>query len=173
MEVFWDLVFLASPPVNAEVTATVLRPDVARLRPLGYPREYSPDGIDPLLYDYHRREHGVPFKNLAGNFTRFGDIRPLLGEVDDRFAIMARGDEIALEFDASRLPELPDGWSRTFVVHVDGYCKDMDLYTAHGDTVEPLPHHGMQNYPPHGPMPREKQLEEYRRTWNTRRVLAN
>ena len=46
----------------------------------------------------------------------------------------------------------------------------MDLYTAYPDTVEPLPWHGMKNYPPATKNPRENELREYRRTWNTRRV---
>ena len=110
------------------------------------------------------------FKNLTGDYTRFGDVRPLLGAADDRFVIMGKGEEIALEFDASRLPSLKKGYRRTLVLHSDGYCKDMDLYTAYPDTVEPLPWHGMENYPPATKNPREKELRGYRRAWNTRRV---
>ncbi len=115
---------------------------------MGYPREYSPDGNDPTQYDYHRLDHGVPFKNLSGDYTAFGDVRELLGTVDDDFVILGRGEEIALEFDASTLPPLPEGWERLIVLRSDGYCKDMDLYTAYPDTVAPLPYHAMENYPP-------------------------
>ena len=128
---------------------------------------------DPTLYDYHRVDQGVPFKNLTGNFTRFGDVRALLNDVDDRFVIMARGEEIALEFDATALPDLSNGWSRTFVLHTDGYCKDMDLYTAHPDAVEPLPYHAMQNYPPARPMAVTENYEEYKQTWNARRIVGH
>ncbi len=58
---------------------------------------------------------------------------------------------------------------RTLVLHVDGYCKDMDLYTAYPDTVEPLPYHSMDNYPPTTPAP-DAALDEYQRRWNTRRI---
>ncbi len=173
MMVFWDQIFLAKDAVNDQVTSTVIRPEVARLCPLGYPREFSPDGSEPPHYDYHRREHGVPFKNLTGNFTRFGDVRTLLKEVDDRFVIMGRGEEIALEFNAARLPVLPEDRSRTFVVHVDGYCKDMDLYTAAGDGVAPLPYHGMTNYPPVGPPAQRHPSKDELERLNTRRVLAH
>ena len=164
MEVFWDQVFVGEDVTTAELRTHTLEPVVAELRLLGYPREYSPDGADPTVYDYHRLDQGVPFKNLTGNFTRFGDVRALLRDVDDRFVIMARGEEIALEFDATKLPRLPDGWARTIVLHSDGYCKDMDLYTAFPDTVEPLPHHGMANYPPAEPR------DDRGHPWNTRRV---
>jgi hypothetical protein len=143
---------------------------VAELRHLGYPREYSPDGCDPTQFDYRRIDPGVGFKNLTGDYTRLGDVRPLLAAADDRFVIMGKGEEIALEFDASALPTLRPGYTRTLVLHSDGYCKDMDLYTAYPDTVGPLPWHGMKNYPPARENPREKELREYRRKWNTRRV---
>jgi hypothetical protein len=149
-----------------------LRPDVAELRHLGYPREYSPDGNDPTVYDYHRIDHGVPFKNMAGSFTRFGDVRELLKAADDQFVIMARGEEIAIEFDAGQLPGLEDGWSRTFVLHADGYCKDMDLYTAFPDSVGPLPFHGMDNYPPVKEPRNVEELRNYRHTWNTRKIAG-
>jgi hypothetical protein len=128
-----------------------LEPVVAELRHLGYPLEYSPDGAVPTVYDYHRLDPGVAFKNMRGPFTAHGDVLELLGAVDDRFVLMARGTEIALEFDATRLPKLTSGWSRTWVLHADGYCKDMDLYTAFPASVEPLPYHAMSNYPPEEP----------------------
>ena len=153
MEIFWDQAFIAQVNPDDRPHRSILSPSVAALRPLGYPREYSPDGGNPTLYDYHRLDQGVPFKNLTGDFTQFGDIRELLSAVDDRFVIMARGEEIALEFDAAKLPKVPTGWSRTLVLFADGYCKDMDLYTAYPDGVDPLPYHAMKNYPPERPAP--------------------
>jgi Tfp pilus assembly protein PilF len=172
MEIFWDQIFAAVDVTDARLRRRVLRPAVAELRPLGYPREYSPDGADPTLYDYQRLDAGLPFKNLTGNFTRFGDVRALLREVDDRFVIIGRGEEIALEFDASSLPELPPGWSRTLVLHSDGYTKDMDLYTAFPETVDPLPYHGMDGYPPRRPRPASPGFERYLKEWNTRRIVG-
>ncbi len=171
MEVFWDQIFAGVAPDESRIKVHTLAPVTADLRLLGYPREYSPDGANPTLYDYARVDQGLPFKNLTGNYTRFGDVRELLGEVDDRFVIMARGEEIALEFDATALPALPAGWARTIVLHSDGYCKDMDLYTAFPDHVEPLPYHKMGGYPP----PERTHTEAYQaylQTWNTRRVMG-
>jgi hypothetical protein len=173
MEVYWDQIFAAEEVSGAGIRTHTLRPVVADLRHLGYPREYSPDGADPTLYDYQRVDQGLAFKNLTGHFTRFGDVRELLSGVDDRFVIMGRGEEIALEFDATALPALPVGYARTIVLHSDGYCKDMDLYTAQPDDVEPLPYHAMDNYPPAAPRTEPKDYQDYRRTWNTRRVLDN
>ncbi len=150
MEVFWDQIYAGVDVSENILIQHQLMPVVAELRTLGYPREYSPDGSNPTVYDYHRLDLGVPFKNLRGSFTNHGDVRDLLKTVDDQFVILARGEEVALEFDASQLPSLPENWSRTLILHSDGYCKDMDLYTAFPDTIEPLPFHGMLNYPPKG-----------------------
>ncbi|MFH0945359.1 MAG: FG-GAP-like repeat-containing protein [Planctomycetota bacterium] len=166
MEVFWDQIFIGPEVDVPELRRHVLEPEVADLRRFGYPREYSPDGQDPTLYDYQRLDHGVPFKIMSGDYTKFGDVRPLLNSVDDRFVIMGRGEELRLEFDARKLPPLQEGWARTVVLHSDGYCKDMDLYTAFPDTVGPLPHHGMENYPPVQPNSAETA------GWQTRRVLG-
>ncbi len=171
MEVFWDQIFIGENVLSAELRTNILQPTVAELRYLGYPQEFSPDGFNPTVYDYQRLDMGVPFKNMSGNFTRFGDVRELLRDVDDRFVIMARGEEISLEFDANLLPKLLSGWTRTVVLHSDGYCKDMDLYTAFPDTVEPLPYHGMTNYPPL--KPNDSVSADYQAVWNTRRIVEN
>ncbi len=173
MEVFWDQIFVGVDVMDQRIKRHTLTPDVADLRYLGYPREYSPDGNDPTAYDYHRVDQGLPFKHLTGNFTRFGDVRELLRDVDDRFVVMARGEEIVLEFDATRLPPLPAGWARTIVMHADGYCKDMNLYTAHPDAVDPLPYHAMDNYPPEQSGHSSPEMQEYIKTWNTRQVVGH
>ena len=173
MEIFWDQAFIAVDTSKNRVRKHILAPVSARLGYLGYPREYSPDGKNPTLYDYHRVDRGVPFKNMSGDFTRYGDVRELLDEVDDRFVIMARGEEVQLVFDQSSLPPLAQGWTRTLVLYSDGYCKDMDLYTAFPDTVEPLPYHGMSNYPPTRPSPNHAELARETRKWNTRRIEGN
>lgn len=169
MQIYWDQVFAAANVAGPEVTSRVLHPVGAELRFLGYPREYSPDGAEPTCYDYDRVDQGVPFKGLLGRMTRFGDVRPLLASADDRFVVFGRGEELALAFDAASLPALEPGRRRTLVLHVEGYCKDMDLYTAHPATIEPLPYRGMANYPPPAPHPDPEAVRRYALEWNTRR----
>ena len=74
-------------------------------------------------------------------------MRELLAAVDDRFVVARPGDEVALAFAARVLPPLPDGWSRTFVLHGDGYSKEMDINSASPDHAWPLPSHSMTQYP--------------------------
>src|SRR5207245_4885036 len=77
----------------------------------------------------------------------YGAVWPLVRGVDDRLVIMGSGDELRLRFPAMRLPELGAGWKRDFLLFVDGWAKDGDANTAYSQSVEPLPFHGMSQYP--------------------------
>ncbi|MGH9363039.1 MAG: FG-GAP-like repeat-containing protein, partial [Thermoanaerobaculia bacterium] len=126
----------------------VLSPDSADLRFRGFPRESSPDGSHPKLYHYEEVDSTAPMKPFPGRYTRYGEVGELVRAADDRLAVFGEGDEVALGFRADRLPPLPQGWRRTFFLAAVGYCKDMDLYTAASESVEPLPYRAMESYPP-------------------------
>ena len=85
---------------------------------------------------------------------------------------MGRGEQIALRFSAKEFGPVPEGHRRTFLLKTDSYCKDMDLFTAYPDSVEPLPFHGMSGYPypPEEQYPDTEQTRAYRRQYNTRTV---
>ena len=88
---------------------------------------------------------------------------------------MNAGDEISLEFISSDLPSLPKNWRRDFLFYNDGWLKDGDLNTAHGQTVEPLPFHGMSAYP-YGfgdTYPTDSDYIEYMNMYNTRTVTTD
>jgi hypothetical protein len=55
------------------------------------------------------------------------------------------GDDAS--FDATALPALPAGWRRTYLLHSDGFSKEMDIHSATPDVLGPLPFHGMSRYP--------------------------
>jgi hypothetical protein len=178
MRVYWDQIFLARPLDAAafaeQVTVSEARPAAAHLHKRGYPREHSPDGKQPRVYDYGIMDNTQPFKLMSGDYTRFGRVTDLLAQVDDRSVIFGRGEEVTLEFPVKGLPETPKGRVRTAILHVSGWCKDMDPHTAHGETVEPLPFRAMSAYPyPEGESYPDDPLHlEYRREWNTRKVEA-
>jgi hypothetical protein len=172
MELYWDQVFLA--PVRADVTPQTrsLPVDSADLHFLGYPREYSPDGRLPTLYDYSQVDRAIPWKTMRGEYTRYGPVTELVRRSDDCYVIMGPGEEVTLRFPARGLDPVPDGCVRSFILRADSYCKDMDLYTGYPDTVEPLPFHGMNGYP-YGPdqrYPDDAQHREYRMKFNTRSI---
>jgi len=98
----------------------------------------------PATPDYYDVNPLSPseFSQPNGNFTRFGDVVPLLMERDDKFVIMHHGDEVSLSFDY--LP-VPEGMERDFAFYAWGQYKNR--YYGTGGTVEPLPFYGMSSYP--------------------------
>lgn len=187
MQVYWDQIFVA--PLDEVIAAKPLedfsRNGASAGKARGIVTEvqkatlsihpcmqtYSPDGKKPLLYDYDQPQ-AVPVTRLAGKMTRFGDVTELLREEDDCFVIFGPGEELDVRFDASKLPELPRGWKRSFVLRTWGYCKDCAPFTATGETIEPLPFKGMKNYPysPDQDYPRDKKHLDYLRIYNTRQI---
>ena len=172
LEVYWDRIFVAYDRAPGRIRTTTLPVTGADLHERGYPREFSPDGRAPTLYDYGVCEAWIPFRTTTGDYTRFGDVTPLVTASDDRFAIFGKGEEVRLRFDAAHLPPLREGEARTFLLRLDGYCKDRDPYTALGDTVGPLPFHAMSGYPYPATerYPDDPAHREYRARWNTRTV---
>ncbi|HKB07468.1 MAG TPA: FG-GAP-like repeat-containing protein [Candidatus Polarisedimenticolia bacterium] len=176
MRVYWDQIFIAEPleegAMGEKVKITEIKPSGAHLHRRGFPREHSPDGREPKIYDYGILDNAQPFKVMTGDYTRFGRVTELVSRTDDRFVIFGKGEEVTLEFPAASLTDLPKRWTRSFFLYANGYCKDMDPHTAFGDTVLPLPFHAMSAYPyPDGEAyPDDAEHREYRATWNTRRL---
>ncbi len=170
MRIYWDQILVDTFDGGAPVKVTTLEPRSADLHWRGFPREYSPDGRKPLIYDYRTIEPAAPWKTHLGNYTRFGDVRELLLEPDDLYVITRSGDEIQIDFDARRLPLLPKGWKRTYLIYADGFGKDMDINSARPETIGELPFHGMKSYPysPGDHYPMSKQHQDYLERYNTR-----
>jgi hypothetical protein len=126
-----------------------------------------------VKYIYEDVSPTGPFARQAGDYTRYGDVLPLLMSFDDRFVVFGTGDEIALEFDPVKLPQLPAGWTRDYFFLVSGYEKDMDFYAADGFTVEPLPFRAMPGYPYPGSYPMDPKHMDYVLEYNTRHVSGN
>lgn len=110
---------------------------------------------------------------MTGHYTREGDVRELLLRSDDMFVVSRPGDEISLSFNATSLPPLPKGWTRTFLLYADGFSKEMDINSASPDQLSPLPFHGMSRYPYRWPehYPSDAKHREYLDKYNTRVVI--
>ncbi len=158
------------------VRLTELEPDRARLVQAGFATAFRPDGRKPDLFDH---EEVMPYRPWSmfcfGKHTRYGDVRPLLLEIDDMYAIMAPGDEVVIDFGAAKAPELPEGWVRDFILYTDGFTKDIDFRSAFGGSVEPLPFHGMTAYPPPPGQvyPMDEEHRRYLQTYNTRDITPS
>ncbi|MXZ73885.1 MAG: hypothetical protein F4207_01990 [Gemmatimonadetes bacterium] len=173
LELYWsEAFFTVDEPVRNERRITRLSPDTADLHYRGYSREYRTAPYGPFIRDYRVLSGEPQWLPFEGYRTRYGDVTPLLRASDNRYVIYSSGEEIKVTFDAADLPAPPPGWTRNFVLHTDGWLKEGDLNTATAATIEPLPFHGMADYPygPESRYPDEAGLRAYRNAYNTRWV---
>ncbi len=145
LAIYWDrIAYTADDPI-VPLVRTRMPLSSADLFFRGFSRmeRESPDGPQVFVHDDVSK---LPrWADMAGFYTRFGDVAALLGEADDRYVVMMGGDAVRLRFDPSALPPLPAGWVRDYLVVLDGWDKDADKNTVAGQTVEPLPFHGMDD----------------------------
>ncbi len=172
MEVYWDQIFFAETDQTSPITQTPLKAVSSDLHYRGFSKLYRKGLYGPHWFDYNSVRKEPLWRDLAGNYTKFGDVNSLLTDSDSKYVIFNAGDEIAVEFDATTLPKLPDGWTRDYLIYTVGWLKDGDLNTATSNTVEPLPFHGMTRYPysEDENYPQDADHQEYLRKYNTRRV---
>jgi hypothetical protein len=173
LQVYWDDIRIDRSPQDGPVQLTAAPLTSANLAFYGHPRQIEGEPRGNVKYVYEDVSPTGPFARQAGDYTRYGDVLPLLTSFDDRYVVFGTGDEIALEFDPSKLPALPAGWTRDHFFLVNGYEKDMDFYAADGFTVEPLPFQAMPAYPYHGSYPLDAEHLNYLLEYNTRHVSGN
>ena len=137
-----------SAPAVSDVQPQVTRlsTQTADLRYRGYSRLEPLDRRRPDTAFYEVAATGQRWLDLEGYYTRFGDVRELLANIDDRYVIMNAGDELHFDFQMAAQPQA--GWRRDFVLIGDGWVKDGDFNTTYSQTVEPLPDHSHAEYGP-------------------------
>jgi len=169
LEIFWDQV-LIDESSHAEARTAEVPLSAATLHFRGYPTQIEGTSPGDLDYDYDRVSLTGPFQHQRGNYTRTGDVTSLVTGIDDRFVIFGSGEEIAAEFDATKLPVLPPRWKRDYFFYANGFVKDMDWWDGSPFTVAQLPFHRMSTYP--YPEPEQysddAQSLEYQLNWNDR-----
>ncbi|HKE83051.1 MAG TPA: FG-GAP-like repeat-containing protein [Vicinamibacterales bacterium] len=151
LEIYWDRLATTTPIAGPEeqarstLSTTRLQPSSAELRFHGYSQTISPRGDSPETPIYERLSNTTArWRDLAGYYTRFGNVKELLAAVDDRYVIMNAGDELQLRF--AEQPAVKPGWKRDFVLIGDGWEKDGDYNTSFSQTVLPLPSHDRPDY---------------------------
>jgi len=148
LQIYWDQMLFDRTDDSSVPTHITPVPLVgAKLDYHGYPRQVAQSLPGDIKFVYDDVSPTGPYAHEAGNYTRYGDVLPLLAQADDRFAVFGSGEEVGLDFDAGRLPALPAGWKRDYFFMANGYEKDMDFYAADANTVVPLPFHAMGVYP--------------------------
>jgi hypothetical protein len=169
--VYWDEIFLGQDVLGQNLRQTSAPMISADLHFRGFSEtRIHPQRMQPDTFNYARVTADSFWNPTPGLYTRLGAVDELLREVDDRPVVMGSGDEIRFQFDARGLPSLPAGWSRDFLLKVNGWAKDRDPNTAFSQNVLPLPFHGMSRYPyPSSEhYPRDAVHDAYQRTYNTR-----
>ena len=171
LALYWDRIVLATDADDAPLVTHELEPVVAKLWERGFsaPLE-TEEPNQPEMFDWDVLARVPRWNQHPGDYTRLGDVLPLLGEVDDRFVIMGTGDALTLKFDASNVPPLAEGMRRDYLVFLDGWAKDRDPNTIEALNVEPLPFHGMSAYPYSADeaFPDTPEHRAWRAEWNTR-----
>lgn len=166
-QTYWDAIWWAKGLPDAKIITHRLLPYTAMLRYRGYSKLVQKSKYAPLVPDYQDIAGTTPkWSDLVGYYTRYGNVKPLLDKVDDRFVIMNAGDEMRLKFKDSSKP--PKGWKRDFVVISNGWEKDGDYNTTFSKTVIPLPSHKHISYDtPPTTLQNDPVYKEHKQDWIT------
>jgi Tfp pilus assembly protein PilF len=146
LEIYWDAIQWAQGAPETPLKTATLNPSVADLHYRGYSVMHMPGAARaPEVPDYNRIEGTKQrWRDLIGYYTRYGDVRELVGHIDDRYVIVNSGDELSLRF--AEQPAPAAGWLRDYVIVGDGWIKDGDFNSTFSKTVLPLPYHAKNEY---------------------------
>ncbi len=174
LQIYWDSILISRTSQNQSARVTPVPLAHADLSFHGFPLKIEDQPPGNVKYIYEKTSATGPYTRPAGAYTRYGNVRPLLEGLDDKFVVFGSGDEVALDFNPAGLPILPSGWVRDYFFVANGYEKDMDFYAYRGDTVEPLPFGGMRGYPYAGQsFPMDTEHLNYLLEYNTRFMSGN
>jgi len=174
LQIYWDNILISRTNQDQKARLTPVPLARADLNFHGFPLKIEDQPPGNVKYIYEKVSATGPYSRPAGAYTRYGDVRPLLDSIDDKFVVFGSGDEVALDFDPATLPALPRGWVRDYFFIANGYEKDMDFYAYRGDTVDPLPFRDMRMYPyPGQSFPTDADHLNYLLEYNTRFMSGN
>ena len=175
MQIYWDNIFISTDVNNKNIRISELNPTHANLHFRGFSKTSRKNYSSPHMPDYYNTTSNQKWRDLIGNYTKYGDVLSLLLHSDNKYVIMNAGDEISLQFLESNMEKTPNGWERDFLFYNDGWLKDGDLNTAQGQTTVPLPFHGMLSYPPNKIdfHPKDKEYDVYMKNYNTRIITID
>jgi len=168
LQIYWNNILIDRTGQDQDVRLTPVPLASADLRFHGFPLKIEGKPPGNVMYVYEKASPTGPYTRPAGSYTRYGDVLPLLTSLDDRLVVFGSGDEVALDFDPSRLPALSKGWVRDYFFVANGYEKDMDFYAYDFASVDPLPFGDMGAYPPGKSFPIDDAHLNYMLEYNTR-----
>jgi hypothetical protein len=175
-EIHWDRIALFERVEPATAIAS-LAPTRTDLHWRGFSEFEDRPWTVPLTPNYEKT-YPQPHWLItpAGWCTRYGPVDELVARRDDALVLLNGGDELTLGFAASKLPPKPPGTVRNFFLFSVGWDKDADFHVRAGDTVEPLPFHGMDDQlypaPQQSSVDREWWIGKYNTRWVGPRTFA-
>ncbi|MDE3136295.1 MAG: VCBS repeat-containing protein [Acidobacteriota bacterium] len=174
LKVYWDQILVDNAPRDIPVHVVPVPLAGARLEFRGFPRAIEGHPEADLRYDYDDISPTGPYARQVGDYTRYGDVLPLLTHADEEDVVFGSGEEVAVEFNPSSLPPLPRGWKRDYFFYANGFDKDMDFYAKDGGTVAPMPFHTLIPYPYRAGFayPDDARHVRYQLEYNTRSVAG-
>ena len=137
MQIYWDRLAVADTGETPAWKRHELKLHKAQIDDVGFSVRTLLEQRYPL-YNYASRPPLADARHPAGFYTALGDARQLVNATDNAVAIIGPGEELHLEYETPE-EQLPTGWSRTYVLEADGWCKDADPFTKDSGTVKPLP----------------------------------
>lgn len=154
--------------------------DIENLEPMELPlkkavlsghQTYHPFDRDGGRPDYNQLKRRDSSADFPGRYTRYGEVTELLAKRDDKFAIVAKGDEVVAYY---QIPDaaVPAGFKRVYAIDTVGYHKAAGKSKV-PMTVEPLPFAKMKNFPYEPkdyPYASDADYQNYLATYNTRLI---
>ena len=126
--------------------------------------------IYPQAYLYQAYAPGTGA--ATGDFTKYGNVTPLLQNEDDMFVIGREGDALSMQFPIANLTAPAPGMVRSYFLYEATWFKDIsgNWGFGFGFTVTPLPFQTMSGfpYPPSESYPNDTAHQNYLTQWNTR-----
>lgn len=171
LQIYWDQVLVDNAPDDSkDMRQTELPLATAHLAFRGYPQQVEGKTPGDLTYRYDHISATGPFQWQRGSYTKYGNVTPLLHQIDNQYVIFGSGEEIDAEFSAASLKPLPPHWKRDYFFYANGFVKDMDFYEALPFTVAQMPFHQMTAYPYSAAehYPENSRSLNYQLDWNDR-----
>ncbi len=168
-EIHWDRAAMFEHVSEGNTRLVEVRPAKTDLHFRGYSEFANLPWSQPLTPVYEQVRN-FPYWRItpAGYCTRYGEVNALVAKRDEALVLINGGDELTLEFDAAPLAAARQGEVRDFFLYSDGWDKDSDFHVARGWTVEPWPHHGMDDQQPEldrPSFPSDPLMQRYTTRW--------
>jgi hypothetical protein len=168
LQIYWNSILIDRTSQDQDTRLASIPLAHADLRFRGFPLKIEGNPPGNVMYVYEKASPTGPYTRPAGSYTRYGDVLPLLTSLDDKLVVFGSGDEVALDFDPSKLPAPSKGWVRDYFFVANGYEKDMDFYAYDFTNVDPLPFSTMKVYPSDKSFPLDDAHLNYLLEYNTR-----